>query len=84
MKELIREVADIVSPLPGVDRNRMLGILGCLDTEEQAYELLDYLKEKKANNTLNSSYEVLCKAMKINGMIPRNEPIYMGETEHWQ
>ena len=65
MKNILREIADILYDIPKMNRNRMIGIINPLGTEEQASQMLEYLKKNRNNSNLMRIDNLIRKALEI-------------------
>ena len=65
MKNILREIADILYDVPLMDKDLMAGVLNPLDTEEQANEMLEYLENNKNNPNIMRVDNLIRKALEI-------------------
>ena len=65
MKNILREIADILYDVPLMDKDLMAGVLNPLDTEEQANEMLEYLEKNKNNPNIMRVDNLIRKALEI-------------------
>ena len=57
MKNILRQIADILYYVPFMDRDIMISIIDPIDTIEQANRMLKFLEENRNNsNIMNINY----------------------------
>ena len=65
MKDILRQIADILYEMPKMSKQRMIGILNPLKTEQQEKEMLNYLQENKDNKELMRIDNLMRKTIEI-------------------
>ena len=65
MKNILRQIADIIYNVEDMDRETMMGILNPLETMEQATNFLNYIKENINNSSIMRTDKLLRKAVEI-------------------
>lgn len=65
MKNILRQIADILYDVPLMDQDIMIGILNPLETRDKALEMLKYLEENKNNNEAMRVDTLLRKSLQI-------------------
>lgn len=65
MKDILRQIADILYDVPLMDQDIMIGIINPLETETKALEMLRYLEANKENKEVMRVDTLLRKALQI-------------------
>ena len=68
MMKTLQEIIKIIKPLPNMTFEFASGIIHLPKTEEQANELLEWLKYHEKNNTMPRRDIILEEALKIAGV----------------
>ena len=69
MKNILREIADILYDIPKMNQNRMIGIMNPLSNEKQANYMLNYLKKNKNDSEAMRIDNLLRTALRIGDTI---------------
>ncbi len=67
MKNILREIADILYDIPLMSKSMMGSIMNPIETEEQANEMLMFLKENKNNPEIMDTDYLIPNRRKIIG-----------------
>jgi len=65
MKNILRQIADIIYDVEDMDKETMMGILNPLETIEQATIFLNYVKENIDDSNIMRTDKLLRKAVEI-------------------
>ena len=65
MKNILRQIADIIYDVEDMDKETMMGILNPLETIEQATFFLNYVKANMDDSNIMRTDKLLRKAVEI-------------------
>ena len=68
MKNILRQIADILYEVPLMDKATMMGIMNPIKTEEQAKKMLDFLQKNQNNKEIMDTDYLIPNRKKIIGV----------------